>query len=155
MTRGRPPGIGMKEAKEIAGRQGDLCQNTKGRGLLYDFTIHLLMLTICVRVRRTRLIAITSEDLLTAYPRDVARIRRVPATPVCIREIWVRSDAGTWQYFLVLDDRIVEIPGEILQQNGGDRYLRGDAPGPDRSALPGISPATGREFVCPFMVPSK
>jgi len=153
MTRGPPPGIGLKEAKEIASRQGELCENTKGRGMLYDFSIHLNSLTISVRVRRTRLIAITPEDLLATYPRDITRIRRVPATPVFIREIWVRTSAATWQFFFVLADRIVEIPRATLPPDAGNPR-RGDSPGPDRSKIAGI-PVDKKNFVCPFLGPSK
>lgn len=156
MTRGPPPGVGLKEAKALACRQGKFCQNTKGRGILYDFAVYLAFFTIHVRVRRTRMIAITPAEVLFAYGRDIARLRRVPATAVSLRELWVRTSVGTWQYFLVLDDQIVEIPAEAMPENvDNDRRLREDAPLPDRSTLPGIRPAPERAFVCPFMGPPK
>jgi len=152
MTKGRPPLQALKEAKTIAKRQGELCQNTKGRGILYDFAVYLALVTIHVRVRRTRMIAITPAEVLSAYGRDITRLRRVPATAVSIRELWVRTSAATWQYFLVLDDQIVEIPAEAMPENtDSDRHLREDALLPDRSTLPGMSPKKGGTFVCPFM----
>jgi len=155
VTRGPPPGKGLKEAKQIASRLGETCENSKGRGTLYDFSIHLSSFTIAVRVRGTKMIAITAEDLVAAYPRDIARIRRVPATPVFIREIWVRTSAGTWQYFLILRDRIVEIPSELPPPEPGKSRLRGNAPGPDPKALPGIVPAAEHTYTCPFLGPPK
>ncbi len=156
MTRGPPPGVGLKEARTLANRQGQFCQNTKGRGILYDFAVYLALVTIHVRVRRTRLIAITPAEVLDAYGRDIARLRRVPATAVSLRELWVRTSAETWQYFLVLDDRIVEIPAEAMPKNtDSDRHLREDALLPDRSTLLGTSSPKGGTFVCPFMVPPK
>lgn len=143
----------MREAKAIAARQGRVCQNAKGRGLLYDFTVHLPHLTIAVRVRRTRLVAVGAEDLVPAYPRDIARLRRVPQTPVLIRELWVRTSCGTWQYFLVLDDRILEIPAEVMTDASVTRRLREDFPGPDRAPVAGAVPPAERP-VCPFLVPS-
>ncbi|MGD0079083.1 MAG: hypothetical protein ABSB80_00365 [Methanoregula sp.] len=156
MTRGRPPDQALREAKAIARRQGKLCENSRGRGLLYDFAIHLAFLTIYVQVRRMKTVASTAEDILSACARDIARIRRVPATAVLIRELWVRSPTGTWRYFLVLDDLLVEIPPEAMPENmAGSRLLKEEAPGPDRSSLPGGAPVVGEGYYCPFMVPSK
>ncbi|MDD1687848.1 hypothetical protein [Methanoregula sp.] len=152
MTRGPPPGVGLKEAKALANRQGKFCQNTKGRGILYDFAIYLAFFTIHVRVRRTRMIAITPAEVLFAYGRDIARLRRVPVTAVSLRELWVRTSAATWQYFLVLDDQIVEIPAEAMPENtGSDRHLREDALLPDRSTLPAMSSHKEGTFACPLM----
>jgi len=156
MTRGRPPDQALKEAKAIARRQGKLCENSRGRGLLYDFSIHLAFLTIYVQVRRMKTVASTAEDILSACARDIARIRRVPATAVLITEFWVRSPVGTWRYFLVLDDLLVEIPAEAMPENmTGSRLLKEESPGPNRSSLPGGAPAVGGGYYCPFMVPSK
>jgi len=151
MTRGPPPGVALREAQTLASRQGPFCQNTKGRGILYDFAIYLALVTVHVRVRRTRMIAISPAEVLEAYGRDIARLRRIPATAVSLRELWVRTSLGTWQYFLVLDDQIVEIPAQAMPENAGDdRHLREDALLPDRSTLPGMSSPHGETFVCPF-----
>ena len=153
MTRGRPSGRGLKEAKEIASRLGEICENAKGRGTLYDFSIHLSSLTIAIRVRGTRLIAIPAEDLPTAYPRDIAWIRRVPVTPVFIRMIWIRTSAETWQYFLIQNDRIMEIPPLVPPPEPGRSRLRGNAPGPDPASFPVSIPAADRMFTCPLLAP--
>jgi hypothetical protein len=154
MTRGRPPDQALREARTIARRQGKLCENTRGRGLLYDFALHLALLTIYVRVKRTRLVAPTMDDVLTIAKRDIARMRRIPATSVLVRELWVRGSAGTWQFWLVLDDRIVEIPAEAMPEAlAKTRRLREDAPGPARS--PEITLIVRGGFVCPFMASAK
>jgi len=155
MTKGPSTGVGLKEARALACRQGQICQNTKGRGILYDFAIYLMLVTIHVRVRRVRAVAISPEDLVARYPRDLARLRRVPATAVSLRELWVRTSTGAWQYFLVLDDQIIEIPAAAIPGDTGSRHLREDAPLPDRSSLPGTTPSREKTYTCPFMVPSK
>jgi hypothetical protein len=156
MTRGRPPHQALKEAKAIARRQGRLSENTKGQGLLYDFSIHLALLTICVRIKRVRTPAPAQEDILSACRRDIIALRRVPATAVHIRELWVRSSAGGWQYFLVLDDLLVEIPHEALPENmAGTKAIRGDAPGPARVPAAGETHGSGERYFCPFMVSSQ
>jgi hypothetical protein len=155
MTRGRPPYQALREAKAIALRQGRLCENTKGQGLLYDFSIHLALLTICVRIKRVKTPGHAHEEIISACQRDIIALRKVPATPVHIRELWVRSSAGGWQYFLVLDDLIVEIPPEALPENmAGAKAIRGNAPGPARASA-AVEHVPGGKYYCPFMVPSE
>jgi len=154
MSRGRPPYQALKEAKAIALRQGKLCENTRGRGVLYDFAIHLALVLIYVRVRRIKREADTLEEILVACEADIARIRRVPPTAGLVRELWVRSPKGTWRFFIILDDRIVEIPAESLPGNAGTRPLRENAPGPDQSSVSAVFPVPREGFVCPFTVPS-
>jgi hypothetical protein len=155
MTKGRPPGQALKEAKTIAGRQGQLCENTKGRGLLYDFAVHLALVTIYIRVKRIKREARTIEDIIAACESDIVRIRRVPPTAGLVRELWVRLPNGTWRFFIVLNDRIVEIPPESLPGNAGVLPLREDAPGPDQSSVTGAFPVRWDRFVCPFTLPPK
>lgn len=156
MTKGPASGVGLKEAKALACRQGKFCQNTKGRGILYDFAVYLAFVTIHVRVRRTRMIAITPAEVLHAYERDIARLRRIPATAVSLRELWVRTSSCIWHYFLVLEDQIIEIPAAAMpEDSGGPRHLREEALLPDRSLLPGKTPSTGRTYTCPFVKPPK
>jgi len=154
MTRGRPPYLSIKEAKTIALRQGKLCENTKGRGLLYDFAIHLALTIIYVRVKRIKREARTIEEILDACGTDIARIRRVPATAGLVRELWVRCPDGSWRFFIVLEDRVVEIPPESLPGNAGTRPIRENAPGPDQSSVSAVFPVRREGFVCPFTVPS-
>lgn len=156
MTRGRPPDQALREAKAIALRQGKICENTKGRGLLYDFTVHFAHVTIAVCVKRTRVVLSDKEQIITSCLQEIARLRKVPASSVFVRELWVRSPVGTWQFFLVLDDDIVEIPPNLLPGTGPKaRRIRYDAPGPDRSVLPGGVPPDISGFVCPFISQSK
>jgi hypothetical protein len=153
MTKGRPPYQALREARTIARRQGDLCENTLGRGILYDFAIHLLLAIIYVRVKRTKFEAETIDEILEACARDIAKLRKIPITIGLLRELWVRSPNGTWRFFLVLDDRIVEIPAGAMPGNMDCRPIRENVPGPDRSNVLPAAPPRGR-FFCPFMVSS-
>ena len=54
MTQGRPPYQALREATIIAQRQGRLCRNNEGRGILYDIAIHLALAIIYVRVKRSK-----------------------------------------------------------------------------------------------------
>ena len=156
MVKGRPPCEALREAKAIACRQGKVCENARGRGLLYDFSVHLMLVTIAVTVRRTRVVVSDPDQIMELCRREIARLRKVPAGPVFLRELWIRQPDGTWLFFLVLDDLIVEIPPDHLPGGRpGGMPLRGDAPGPDRSVLPGGVLQVVSGFVCPFMATAK
>jgi hypothetical protein len=148
-----PPNQALREAKIIARRQGRLCENTEVRGIFYDFAIHLALAIIYVRVKRMKGVADTIDEIFEACSRDIAKIRKVPMTIGLLRELWVRLPNGTWRFFLVLNDRIVEIPAGAMPEDMAGRPLRENAPGPDRSEVLPAAPPTGR-FFCPFMVSS-
>ena len=68
-----------------------------------------------------------------------------------LREPLGALPTGTWRYFLVLDDRIVEIPPGAMPEDMASRPFRDNTPGPDRSGIIPAAPAAGK-FYCPFMV---
>jgi hypothetical protein len=153
---GRPPLQALKEAKVIARRQGDLCENMLGRGILYDFAIHLALAIIKVRIKRTRWELETIEEVMTICARDIARLRNIPQTSGLIRELWVRGPSGRWRFYLVRSDQIMEIPpGAMPEAMKAVRPVREDAPGPDRpQVLPEAAARPGKYF-CPFMAVSR
>ncbi|MCX6692319.1 MAG: hypothetical protein NTW33_09815 [Methanoregula sp.] len=75
----------------------------------YDFIIFGPGCTEFVRVKRIRTHVTDPQEIAKIFGEDVLQIRRVPKTPVVSREIWVLSPWNSWQYFLVLDARIIEI----------------------------------------------
>ena len=154
MTKGRPPLQALGEAKTIAKRQGELCENTKGRGLLYDFAIHLALMLIYVRVKRLKYEAHTIEEILVACKLDIARLRRVPPTAGLFCELWVRNPNGTWRFFIIRDDLLVEIPPESPLDNSCARPIKENAPGPNRSIVSATFPIHREGFVCPFTISS-
>ena len=86
MTRGRPPDQALREATIIAQRQGRLCRNNEGRGILYDIAIHLALAIIYVRVKRSKYEAETIDEILEVCARDIAKLRKVPMTIGLLRE---------------------------------------------------------------------
>ncbi|MGD0079575.1 MAG: hypothetical protein ABSB80_02865 [Methanoregula sp.] len=63
--------------------------------------------------------------------QDILHLRRVPLTGVIARELWLLSPWGTWQYFRILNDRLIEIRAD------GTPVLQGVVPGvpPSRPVL--------------------
>ncbi len=109
MTRGRRPRNAIDEAVEIASRRGDVEQVSGKRGIAFDFIIIEKDRVVFVKVKRSQTSFTYVMDVLFRYQRDLATLHRVALTHVTAREFWVRSPDGTWQFFLVRHDSVLEI----------------------------------------------
>jgi hypothetical protein len=109
MTRGRRPRNAIDEAVEIAGRRGSVEQVTGKRGRAFDFIILELYRNVFVKVKRSQTSFTYALEILHCYQREIASLHRVALTSVTAREFWVRSPNGTWQFFLIRHDSVMEI----------------------------------------------
>ena len=109
MTRGPLPKKAITKAREIALDRGILLDTGDLADSHYEFSLFCPGSTVYVHIRRIRRHVATPQDIEQEYGEDVGRIRRVPETPVASREIWVLSPWGTWQFFRVHNDCLVEI----------------------------------------------
>ena len=109
MTRGPQPLMAIRGAQEIACQRGVVLDKAVIQRSHYDFIIFRESCTVFVRVKRIRTHIGTSNDIALMFREEILQLRRLPKTPVTSREIWVLSPWKTWQYFQILDDRIVEI----------------------------------------------
>jgi hypothetical protein len=48
-------------------------------------------------------------EILYKYQREVACLHRVALTRATAREFWCRAPDGSWQFFLVRHDSVVEV----------------------------------------------
>jgi len=133
MTRGRRPLNAIDEAVEIAGRRGNVEQVTGKRGRAFDFIIFEPYRNVFVKVKRSQTSFTYALEILHRYQREIASLHRVALTSVTAREFWVRSPNGTWQFFLIRHDSVMEIradgmyiPSESLPVRTGD--LSGSPP---------------------------
>ena len=85
------------------------------------------------------------DNILTGF-RNRGSVTGAGISTGFVCELWAGSPNGTRQFFIVLDDRIVE---------GDVRRFRENSPGPDRSSVASVFPIRRIEFVCPFTVPSQ
>jgi hypothetical protein len=82
---------------------------------------------------------------------DILRLRRIPLNGVNARELWLLTPWGTWQYFRILDDRVIEIRADgtpLLMESLAP--VKVPSPGPvadpvpadvpDMTGLPGLYP---------------
>jgi hypothetical protein len=155
MTRGRPPWQAIREARAIAETLGAVIEGSGLKGPSADLTIFCAHVTIFVRVRRTRSHINSILDIADKYKDDLIRLRAIPLTGVVLRELWVRSPKGDWQYFRILKDGIMEIRNSgNFDRSAADIEQFAMSPDPETvfTQDPGngqVSPyETG--FICPF-----
>lgn len=69
-----------------------------------------------VRIKRTRHLWCTPQEMEAQFSEPIMRLRRIPASPFVSRELWVWSQYGTWRFFRIEDAGIVELDrdGKIL-----------------------------------------
>ncbi|MFA6331563.1 MAG: hypothetical protein WCX22_01300 [Methanoregula sp.] len=110
MTRGRRPRNAIDEAVEIAGRRGNAELVAGKRYQAFDFIIiEPDGRVVFVKVKRSQVSFTYPLDILHRYQREIASLHRVALTRVTAREFWVRSPDGTWQFFLVRHNSVLEI----------------------------------------------
>lgn len=153
MTRGRPPRQTIQEAMVIAKCLGKVVEGSSMKKAPSDITVFCTRVTIYVRIRRSRSRISGIFEIANKYTDDLIRLRAIPLTAVVLRELWVRLPNGSWQYFRIANDGILEI------HNSGD-FDRTPADC-DPSAIPleplsifhrdtnPVAP-TGQDFVCPY-----
>jgi len=109
MTRGPPPLVAIRQATKNALSRGQVMDRDLFKESRTDFVVFSDALTVFVRIRRTPMHILGPEDCAANFRADVYVLRRIPLTPVTARELWLLTPWKTWEYFRVLDDRLVEV----------------------------------------------
>jgi hypothetical protein len=109
MTKGRRPVNALDEAVKIAERRGSVETVSGRRNNAFDFIVIEKVRVVFVKVKRSQTTFTYPLEVLHKYPRELASLHRVRLTPATAREFWVRSPSGSWQYFLVRHDSVVEV----------------------------------------------
>ena len=94
---------------DSANGRGDVEELISKRGGAFDFIINEPDRVVYVKVKRSQSSFTYALEVLHKYQREIARLHRVALTNVTAREFWVRSPNGTWQYFLVRHDSVMEV----------------------------------------------
>jgi hypothetical protein len=147
MTRGPLPAVAIRQAIKNAAARGLVMDRDLHRESRVEFILFCARITVFVRVRRTPLHILSPDDCAAKFKVDLFWLRRVPLTSVIARELWLLSPWGTWQYFRVLDDRVIEIRADgipFLQDGVGVPAAPTVGVGvPGGSSFPGVSPSGG------------
>jgi len=109
MTRGRPPQKGLDDAIPVARMRGAVLHFRQEEECAADFEILSADQIIIVRVKRTRRLHCSIQEIKEQFSEPILRLRSLPASAFLYRELWVWSQYGTWRFFRLLDTGIVEI----------------------------------------------
>jgi hypothetical protein len=101
--------MAIRGAQEIACRRGVVLDRAVILRSHYDFILFTAGCTVFVRIKRIRTHISNPLEIARMFNEEIQQLRRIPKTAVISREIWVLSPWKTWQYFQILDDRIVEV----------------------------------------------
>jgi hypothetical protein len=118
MTRGPQPLLALREAHAIGLTRGIAGDSLYAGGDGVDLTFFCVHAVIFVKIRRTRSQIRDIRDITAQYSREIARLRRIPQTAVVYRELWVRSQRGSWLFYRVLPDVVVEIRSDGTTMTG-------------------------------------
>lgn len=139
MTRGPVPAEAIRKAITIAEGRGIVLERDLFQRSRLGFILFCPSLTVFVAVRRTRTHLTGPEECAAEYRTEILYLRRVPQTGVVARELWLLSPWGTWQYFRILDNRVIEIRRDgmpmLLEGQGmsacgmGEIFPAGGSPG--------------------------
>jgi len=109
MTRGPQPLLALQEAHAIGSKRGTVMDPSSTRDPRADLTIFCPHAIFFVTIKRTRSHIRDIQDITAHYRREIAQLRRIPRTAVVYCELWVRSQRGSWLFYRVNPDAIVEI----------------------------------------------
>lgn len=109
MSRGRRPLNALNEAVEIAEKRGSVERVSGRRNNAFDFILIEKVRVVFVKVKRSQTKFTYPYEILHQYQRELASLHRVSLTFATAREFWVRSPSGSWQFFLVRHDSVVEV----------------------------------------------
>ena len=109
MTRGRPPGQGLGDARRVATARGTMMSFVKNKENRCDFMILGNGNLIFVRIRKARRVGCTREEMEREFCEPVMRLRSFPPSVSVTRELWTYTRYGIWRFFRIDDTTIVEI----------------------------------------------
>lgn len=109
MIRTARPHRALPDAIAIARQRGKVQVAVRGPEARYHFTIDSTSTGAFVRVRFTPRILATPADIAYFFRDEVLRLRAIMRDVALTRELWLRSKHGTWRFFRVTADGIVEI----------------------------------------------
>jgi len=114
MTRGPLPEKAIKAALAIARARGIVSFCLRSRESVCDIVIHAPVQTINAIVRRCRRLYGPLAEMEYQFWESLARLRLVPENPCRSRELWACSPYGTFRFFRVMDDGLVELDSSGL-----------------------------------------
>jgi hypothetical protein len=116
------PHRALAEAIPIAKARGIVQLALSGPERVFDIVIISKVPVTFVRVMFAPEILATIHQLADDFKEEIAQIRIIARDAAITAELWLRSKHGTWRFFLVTPNSLVEI------DRGGNRLVSGSGP---------------------------
>jgi hypothetical protein len=153
MTRGRPSSKAIGDAAGIAAKRGIVIVIDPSKKSPFDLYFIRAHDIVAAKVKRARSRIREPKEIAAMFRSEIAEIRTQQLPALVQREFWTLAPWGSWQFFLILEDGIIEISsdGEPIRstQQMPERPV---TPGSPPDILKGFPPgSTARPgFLCPF-----
>jgi len=112
MTRGPRPHRALAEAIPIAKARGIVQLALSGPERVFDIAIISKVPVTFARVMFAPEILATIQQLADDFKEEIAQLRIIARDAAITAELWLRSKHGTWRFFLVTPNSLVEIDRE-------------------------------------------
>ena len=109
ITPSQRPRKTIPDAISLARLRGMVQITGNRREVLYHFAIIAAGMVAFVRARFAERIMATPEEIAAEFQSDIARLRAVVESASNSRELWLRSRHGSWRFFRIIADTLVEI----------------------------------------------
>lgn len=109
MSRGPRQVRTLSDAIPIAHVRGHVQMTATGPEQLYDFTIASSFPVAFVTAKYAPRIFATLAEIVAEFQEAIARLRSVTQDAAISRELWLRSKHGTWRFFRIMADHLVEL----------------------------------------------
>ncbi len=112
MSRGPRPHKALSEAIPIARARGIVQMALSGPERVFDIAIISKIPVTFTRVMFAPEILATTRQLADDFKEEIAQLRIIARDAAITSELWLRTKHGTWRFFLVMPDSLVEIDRE-------------------------------------------
>jgi hypothetical protein len=109
MSRGPRPHRALTEAIPIAKARGIVQQTLSGPERIFDIAIISKVPVTFARVMFAPKILASIPELTEYFKIEITGLRLIAGDAAITAELWIRSRHGTWRFFLVRPDTLVEI----------------------------------------------
>ena len=148
MTRGPRPHRALAEAIPIAKERGIAQLVMSGPERIFDIAIVSKVPVTFARVMFAPKILAGIPELTDYFKKEITGLRLIARDAAITAELWIRSRHGTWRFFLVMPNSLVEIDreGNRLVSGLTVSYMTGALVREEESSPskknPSVSPAT-------------
>lgn len=109
MSHGPRPHRALEEAIPIAKARGVIQMAMSGPERVFDIAIVSKIPVTFTRVMFAPEILATIQQLANDFKEEIGQLRIIARDKAITAELWLRSKHGTWRFFLVTPNSLVEI----------------------------------------------